>query len=82
MQVLKISASKVEKLTTAYSNNFKLFRAKCQRTGQSGCNPVVNGFEFNLCRPCRDPVNPGNNPDYCGWPDVYDCEYGCEAYDY
>merc|ERR1712013_117455 len=48
-------------------------RAKCQRTGQSGCSPVVEGFKFSLCSEC--------SREGCStWPSVQECERGCDFY--
>merc|ERR1712013_733209 len=47
--------------------------AKCQRTGQSGCSPVVEGFKFSLCSEC--------SREGCStWPSVQECERGCDFY--
>merc|ERR1719206_527365 len=48
-------------------------RAECQRTGESGCYPVVQGFKFNLCSGC--------NREGCSrWPSVEECVAGCDFY--
>ena len=49
-------------------------KRECDRTGQSGCSPVVSGFQFALCGPC--------NRSGCNrWPTIEECEAGCSFYD-
>ena len=45
----------------------------CDRNGQSGCSPEVNGYTFNLCGPCTREGCPT-------WPTVAECEVGCNNY--
>lgn len=53
----------------------------CLRNGQSGCDPVVNGHEFELCGPCiPERIDPGTTQ--CDrWPTVDECQDGCGYYD-
>ena len=54
-------------------------RQQCQRTGQSGCSPTVNGFKFDLCRECIPERI--NREDGCSrWPTVDECSEGCSNY--
>ena len=45
----------------------------CQRKGNSGCGPQVNGYQFALCRACG--VGECNKS-----PTVDECENGCANY--
>merc|ERR1712038_1438194 len=47
--------------------------ANCQRNGQSGCNPRVNGKTFDLCRGC-------NRQGCSRFPTVGECVAGCFYY--
>ena len=46
----------------------------CDRNGQSGCFPTVNGYKFNLCKSC-------SREGCAKWPKVEECEVGCNSYD-
>merc|ERR1712115_68497 len=50
-------------------------KRKCKRNGQSGCSPVVKGFEFSLCRDC-------NRAGCPRWPEVDERKAGCSYYSY
>ena len=45
----------------------------CDRNGQSGCSPEVNGYTFNLCVPCSRERCPK-------LPTVAECTVGCNNY--
>ena len=45
----------------------------CDRNGQSGCSPEVNGYTFNLCAPCSRERCPK-------LPTVAECKVGCNNY--
>ena len=47
---------------------------KCDRNGQSGCYPTVNGYQFHLCKSC-------SREGCAKWPKVEECEVGCNSYD-
>merc|ERR1712136_412770 len=47
---------------------------KCDRNGQSGCYPTVNGYKFHLCKTC-------SREGCAKWPKVEECEVGCNSYD-
>merc|ERR1712141_671440 len=48
-------------------------KTHCERDGQSGCSPDVNGFQFELCGVCTR--------DSCTeWPTTSECVVGCSAY--
>ena len=50
-------------------------KRECDRTGQSGCSPLVGYYQFDLCRDC--------NRRGCSntWPTIRECEAGCSYYD-
>jgi len=47
----------------------------CRRNGQSGCWPVVAGWQFRLCGACR------RRGCRTHWPSIQECQVGCRAYD-
>ena len=52
-------------------------RVNCQRSGGSGCSPVVNGYQFNLCDIIGN-ADPDCNPP--GDPPIAECELGCVSF--
>ncbi|XP_066932583.1 putative tyrosinase-like protein tyr-3 [Clytia hemisphaerica] len=48
-------------------------RTKCERNGQSGCFPNVNGYTFNLCVDCSREGCPT-------YPTVDECKIGCDYF--
>ena len=55
-------------------------KANCQRVHNSGCNPVVNGYTFNLCGHGVHPDPKCKVGQGTGDPLIADCELGCETY--
>ena len=48
-------------------------KENCNRNGQSGCSPSVNGYQFALCEPCK-------REGCSSWPTIDECEVGCASY--
>jgi len=55
-------------------------RHNCVRNGQSGCNPVVKGFRFELCRDCIGERKHPNPTQCTRWPTIDECQLGCFYY--
>ena len=54
-------------------------KSNCNRNGESGCTPEVEGYQFKLCQ--DDCQRVPETPTCPKHPTVAECELGCTIYD-